>query len=80
MLVDMSQTRYTSSDGLRVLIRASKAVKQNGGKLVLCCLTPRLTEIVTMAGLEHVLEIHSTRDAAQSALDAHSSSALNSSK
>lgn len=79
VLVDMSETRYTSSDGLRVLIRASKAVKQNGGKLVLCCLTPRLTEIVTMAGLEHVLEIHPTRDAGERALEAHSSGALNSS-
>ena len=80
VLVDMSETRYTSSDGLRVLIRASKAVKQNGGKLVLCCLSPRLTEIVTMAGLEHVLEIHPTHDAAESALDAFSSGALTSPK
>lgn len=70
VLVDMSETRYVSSDGLRVLLRASKAVKQNGGKLVLCCLSARLTEIVSMAGLEHVLEIHATRAAAQRALDA----------
>lgn len=71
VLIDMSETRYISSDGLRVLMRASRAVKNNGGKLVLCCLSTRLTEIVTMAGLEHVLEIHTTRAAAQRALDAH---------
>ena len=70
VLMDMSETRYVSSDGLRVLMRASKGVKQNGGKLVLCCLTPRLTEIVSMAGLDHILEIYTTRSAAQRALDA----------
>jgi len=71
VLMDMSETRYVSSDGLRVMLRASKAVKQNGGKLALCCLTPRLTEIVTMAGLDHILEIYPTRSAAQRALEAH---------
>lgn len=71
VLLDMSQARYVSSDGLRVLMRASKGVKQNGGKLVLCCLTPRLTEIVSMAGLDHILEIYPTRSAAQRALEAH---------
>lgn len=71
VLVDMSETRYISSDGLRVLMRASKAVRNNGGKLVLCCLSPRLMDIVTMAGLDHVLEIHPTRTPAQRALEAH---------
>ena len=71
VLMDLSKTRYVSSDGLRVMLRASKAVKHNGGKLVLCCLTPRLTEIVSMAGLDHILEIYPTRSAAQRALEAH---------
>jgi len=71
ILVDMSETRYISSDGLRLLMRATKTVKNNGGKLVICCLNARLTEIVTMAGLEHVLEIYPTRTLAEHALDAH---------
>jgi len=70
VLVDLTETRYVSSDGLRVMMRASKAVKNNGGRLVLCCLSTRLTEIVTMAGLDHVLEIYPTRSAAQRALEA----------
>lgn len=72
VLVDMSDTKYVSSDGLRVLMRASKAAHQGGGKLVLCNLSARLTDIVTMAGLDHVLEIYPTRTAAQRALEAHS--------
>lgn len=71
VLVDMSETRYISSDGLRVLMRACKAAHHGGGKLVLCCLSERITEIVNMAGLDHVLEIYPTRAAAQAALDAH---------
>lgn len=68
-MVDMTEARYVSSDGLRVLMRASKAIKQNGGSMVLCCLTPRLSEIISMAGLDHILEIHATRTAAQRALE-----------
>src|SRR5262245_31690600 len=71
VLFDLAETRYISSDGLRLLMGASKAVKNNGGHLVLCCLSPRITEIVTMAGLDHVLEIHATRKAAQRALEAN---------
>jgi anti-sigma B factor antagonist len=73
ILVDMAETRYISSDGLRVLMRASKGTKNNGGKLVLCCLTARIGEIISMAGLDHVLDIYPSRAAAQSALDAHDS-------
>lgn len=72
VLVDLTETRYMSSEGLRVLMRTSKSVKHNGGKLVLCCLSARLTEIVAMAGLDRVLEIHSTPRAARAALEAHS--------
>jgi anti-anti-sigma factor len=65
----MTGTRYISSDGLRVLMRATKAVRQNGGKLVMCCLNARISEIIAMAGLEHVLEIYSSRAAAQRVLE-----------
>lgn len=75
VLLDLSETRYVSSDGLRVFMRASKDVAQHGGKLVLCCLNARLTEIVTMAGIDHVLEIQPTRAAAQRVLEAFQSPA-----
>lgn len=71
ILVDMTETRYISSDGLRVLMRASKGTKNSGGKMVLCCLTARIAEIISMAGLDHVLEIHSTRATAERALEEH---------
>lgn len=75
ILVDMTETRYISSDGLRVLMRGSKAARQHGGKVVLCCLNPRISEIIAMAGLDHVLEIYPNRTAAERALDAHRTAA-----
>jgi anti-anti-sigma factor len=72
-ILDLTETRYVSSDGLRVMMRASKAIKQNGGRMALCCLSSRITEIVTMAGLEHILEIHATRSAAERALQMQAS-------
>jgi len=69
VLVDLRATRYMSSEGLRVLMRASKGVRQNEGRLVLCELNARLTEIVTMAGIDRVLEIFPTRSAGERALN-----------
>ena len=70
VLADMSDTRYLSSEGLRVLIRASRGIQNNHGKMVLCCLNARLIEIISMAGIDRILEIHPTVEAAQLALDA----------
>jgi anti-sigma B factor antagonist len=68
VLVDMSETRYLSSEGLRVLIRASRGVRNNHGKMVLCCLNARLVEIISMAGIDRILEIHPTAESARRVL------------
>ena len=72
VLVDLSETRYSSSEGLRVLIRASRSMQQRGGKLVLCCAGARLLEIISMAGLDRILEIHPTAADARAALETFS--------
>lgn len=69
VLADMSETRYLSSEGLRVLIRASRGIKNNHGKMVLCCLNARLVEIISMAGIDRVLEIYPTAEGARAALE-----------
>jgi anti-sigma B factor antagonist len=67
LLVDLSDTHYISSNGLRVLLAALKAARQNGGALRLCCLSARLAEIFEMAGFDQVFEIYETRAAAERA-------------
>ncbi len=69
LLVDLSDTSYISSNGLRVLLAALKTARQNGGALKLCCLSARLVEIFEMVGFDQVFDIYETRDAAERAFD-----------
>ena len=66
LLVDLTDTRYISSNGLRVLLAAQKQASKLGGALKLCGLDARLTEIFEMSGFDHVFEIFSTREQADS--------------
>ncbi len=65
LLVCLKETRYISSNGLRVLLAAHKEVKKHGGVLKLCCLHPRLKEIFEMSGFDRVFEIYETREEAE---------------
>ncbi len=57
LLVDLRDTRYISSNGLRVLLVALKHAQKRGGALKLCCLSPRLVEIFEMSGFDRVFEV-----------------------
>jgi anti-anti-sigma factor len=65
LLVDFTETRYISSNGMRVLLAAQKYAQQQGGAIKLCALSPRLFEIFEMAGFDRVFEIFETRDQAR---------------
>lgn len=65
LIVCLKETRYISSNGLRVLLAALKAARAHGGTLKLCCLTPRLVEIFEMAGFNQVFEIYENPDRAE---------------
>jgi anti-anti-sigma factor len=68
LVVDLEATRYISSNGLRVILIAMKQAQKHHGKLVLCCLNPRMQEIFEMAGFDKVFEIFDSRDRAEQAL------------
>ncbi|MBI5034604.1 MAG: STAS domain-containing protein [Chloroflexi bacterium] len=69
LLVDLQETRYISSNGLRVLLAAQKQAQKQGGAIKLCALSPRLVEIFEMAGFDRVFEIFATREDAQRAMN-----------
>ena len=69
LVVDLSDTSYISSNGLRVLLAALKAARQGGGTVRLCCLSARLAEIFEMAGFDQVFDIYETRAAAERAFE-----------
>ncbi len=68
MLIDMSDARYISSHGLRLLLATLKQAEQSGGSMALCCLNARVSEIMSMAGLDRVFHIYATRGEAERAL------------
>ena len=61
LLIDLENTHYISSDGLRALLAAQKKAKKQGGALKLCCLSRRLIEIFEMSGFDRVFEIFEDR-------------------
>lgn len=65
LLVNLAETRYISSNGLRALLAAQKQAKERGGALKLCCLSPRLVEIFEMSGFDRVFEIFENREQAE---------------
>ncbi len=68
ILVDLKDTRYISSSGLRTLLAAARTAKRHGGMLCLCCLSPRVQEIFEMAGFDRVFQIFATYEQAEKSM------------
>ena len=64
-IVDLQETTYINSGGLRCLVSVWRKAHQREGNLVLCGLNPRLREIFSMVGFDKVFQIHSDCEAAQ---------------
>ena len=61
LVVDFEAVDYISSAGLRVLNLASKKLKHNQGKIVLCAVEDYIREVFEIAGFDLFLPIVSTR-------------------
>ena len=65
LVLDFSKLEYISSAGLRgVLIAGKKARAVQGGKLVLCALSPQVAEIFTISGFISIFTVCADLDAA----------------
>ena len=69
MLIDFTDLNYISSDGLRVILRATKAIKREDGQIMFCCTHDYVKELFEIAGLGSLLPIVATMDDALKALD-----------
>lgn len=69
LILDLSGTRYISSNGLRIMLRARKDAEGRGGSLKLCGLSSRLLEIFEMAGFDRIFEIFPTREKARKSFE-----------
>lgn len=58
IVLDLQATEYLSSAGLRVIIALLRATRQRGGELRLAQPTPRVREVLDLAGLTPLFHIH----------------------
>lgn len=61
IIVDCAGLEYINSAGLRVLLVAAKAAKDNQGQLLICGLSPFVKEVFTVSGLMKILTIVESR-------------------
>lgn len=55
ILIDLARTDYVSSAGLRVLLKATKQLRQNGGDLGLCNANPQIREVLDISGFAKIM-------------------------
>lgn len=68
MIVDFKEIDYISSAGLRVILKATKALKRDDGKIMLCSMQDYVKEVFEIAGFDAFLPIVATVDDAIKAL------------
>jgi len=64
LVFEADATTYLNSSGVRVLISAQKALKPKGGKLVIAQPSERVKEVLQIAGLEPVMPVYESTEAA----------------
>ncbi len=64
LVFEADATTFLNSSGVRVLISAQKALKPRGGRLVISQPSERVTEVLQIAGLESVIPVYPTTEAA----------------
>lgn len=57
MVVDFKDIDYISSAGLRVILKATKALARENGKLMLCDMQDYVKEVFEIAGFDAILPI-----------------------
>lgn len=65
VLVDFSKTDYISSAGLRVLLKATKHLKQAGGTFGLCNANDQIREVLEISGFATIMPCYATLEDAQ---------------
>jgi anti-sigma B factor antagonist len=70
LVFDLSRLTFMDSTGVRVLIRARRRATERQGIVALTGLTPSVSRIVELTGLNQAFAIHPTLDAALLALSA----------
>ena len=65
LLLDFRNITYLSSAALTELLRIREALRQEGGKLRLCCLSCEIQRVFRITNLEKLFHIHGDEDTAE---------------
>lgn len=68
LILDFQDLDYISSAGLRVILKATKSLKNADGKLVLCSMQDYVKEVFEISGFDSFLPIEATLDDAVNAV------------
>lgn len=68
LVIDCAALEFLSSAGLRVLLRLHKKLKASGGRVLLCCTSAGVREVLEISGLAEFLPMVDTREQALEAL------------
>ena len=63
-IIDLTHVEYTGSAALGLLVNLRQQIKEAGGTLVLCCMSPRMSEILHACSLDRLFKMVGTRQAA----------------
>lgn len=64
LVLNLADSEYMSSAGLRTLVSTLKASKNDNGDLRLCNPSPRVAEVMRLAGLNTVFTVYGSEDEA----------------
>ena len=64
MLIDLKDTRYVSSAGLRIFLATAKKIMANDGIVMLCHPNEIVTEILDVSGFSTIIVVKPTVDEA----------------
>ncbi len=70
LLIDLGGLNYISSAGLRMALAVAKRLDAIGGRLALCSPQPQVAEVFEISGIDGILDIHASAEAAAGRLAA----------
>ncbi len=71
IVADLSGLRFCDSSGISALVKAWKLLTDNGGRLILASVPPRIDRVLEMSGLTTILSRYPSVTEACRALNGH---------
>ncbi len=68
IVFDFERTKYVSSAGLRVVLKAAKAVGKKGGGVAVCRANSHVKEVFELSGFQMVVKMEKTLDKAMAVI------------